>query len=989
MRKFKSLLFVCFAILSFTVNPNKAKASHAAGAEIIYEWISDSTYRFFFKFYRDCTGISEPSSQDLCVYNTCTNTSFNVTMNKWNGSLPGGGSNGSPVSAGCSQYPNRCQNSSSSIPGYQEWWYSAIVTLPLQCNYWRFACFVSARNTSNNIPSTNLYVETTFNNTGSFQGNSSPYFSIKPIPYVCVNTSYTYNNGAIDPNNDSLITEVINPLDGSSCSSPPTNITFNSASPAFSIPNNPIQTNNTFTTNAQTGQMSFTASQQGPSTLTTRVKEYRNGVLIGYIIRDIQVQVLSCSTVAPNIGTVGSSVVGGNYNAVTGQVSGCINTPMSFCWDVVSPQSSSVLICDDNHSFSIPAATTTFTNQLHDSVRGCFSWTPTVNDVGLKNLIITVKDSTCAPPGIMLYYTKTIPIYVWPSTIGLGDTSVCPKGPAYLGATGGGNYQWSVLSGTPNSLNCTNCQNPVAAPLVTSKYLVTSTINSYCSNNFDTVEVTVLPGPAFIGQNDTITCPRNPVKLDLKSNPPSGVVYTYKWSPSTALSSDTIVNPISSTNKDITYIVTVGSNTNKCKAYDTIVVDVLDGFKIDNPDTFICEGAKVQIRGSGDSRYTYTWSTGSPASTFSNNAIINPEISQNVVDKYTYTVKASFAGCPNDSVTSISITVEPIPTVKVDDDAKLCFGDTMKLHGIVTPASYPFILQWTPAASLDKDNIASPIFTASAIGSNTLALKATTPNAQCTSSDSLVITVFSGDFMTLSNDTAVCPGDSIQLHMTANGIKKFFWGPNQNISSIKNTDPMVWPVATQVYTVYGVDTNQCSDTQSVMITVKPGAVVDLPDTVRLYPGDSYRIQPGGNCLYYNWFPIVGLDNSKIANPLANPQVNTRYVVTGSTEFGCKTSAEINFLVMPDTYIDMPNGFVPGTGANSTLKPIHLGKATLKTFSVFNRWGKKVFETKDINEGWDGTFNGETQPMGVYIYMIEAVTPSGQTFTKQGNITLIR
>lgn len=991
MKKSAFYITILVTVLVMSFKPVTVKASHAAGAELIYEWISDSTYRFFFKLYRDCSGSSAPTSQVMCCYNTCTQTSFDVTMNPWNGLLPDGRSNGSSLSAGCSQYKNSCDSPGSNLKGYQEWWYSAIVTLPLQCNNWRFACWVGVRNPSNNLPQPNLYVETTFNNTGSFQGNSSPYFSIKPIPYVCINVPFTFNNGAIDPNNDSLVTEIINPLTGAACNVAPTAIGFNSTTsgPPYSIPNNPIQTNNTFTTNALTGQLSFTATQQGGSTLTTRVKEYRNGVLIGYIIRDIQVQVIPCSILPPGINVNPNTVVGGAYNSITGQISGCINTPLSFCFDVVGISPNSVYIVEDNHSKSIPAATVTYNMQLQDSVRGCFSWTPGTNDAGLKNLIIGVKDSTCAPPGIMIYYTKTIPIYIWPSTIGIGDTSICPKGPAYLGATGGGNYQWSILSGTPNSLNCTNCQNPVAAPVVTTKYLVTSTINSYCSNNFDTVVVDVLPGPQFIGQNDTITCPRNPIMLNLKPTPPLGVTYNYIWSPSTGLNNDTIEAPITSVNKDITYIVTVGSSASKCKAYDTVVVDVLDGFKIDNPDTFICEGAKVQIRGTGDSRYTYTWYTNSPASTFSNNAIINPEISQNVIDKYTYTVKASFAGCPNDSVTSVDITVEPIPTVKVDDDSKLCYGDTMKLHGIVTPAGFPFALQWSPAAALDKDNILNPIFTASAIGDNKVKLVATSPNAGCSNADSMILTVFSGNFMTLSNDTAVCPGDSIQIHMTGNGVKQFHWTPDQNISNTKGTDPTVWPVSSQVYTVYGIDTNQCSDTQMVKISVRPGAVIDLPDTIRLYPGERYNIQPGGNCLYFNWFPVVGLSNAKIANPSAQPEVNTHYTVTASTEFGCKASADINFLVMPDSYIEVPNAFVPGSSLNGKLKPVYLGNVKLNHFSIFNRWGQKVYESNDINDGWDGRFNGETQAMGTYLYIIEATTVTGKKITKQGNITLIR
>ena len=123
--------------------------------------------------------------------------------------------------------------------------------------------------------------------------------------------------------------------------------------------------------------------------------------------------------------------------------------------------------------------------------------------------------------------------------------------------------------------------------------------------------------------------------------------------------------------------------------------------------------------------------------------------------------------------------------------------------------------------------------------------------------------------------------------------------------------------------------------------------------------------------------------------MVKPDVNTRYIVHATTEEGCGTSDSMDVLVMNDSYIDVPNAFTPGSGPNGTIKPVHLGTATLKSFMIYNRWGVKMYESKDINSGWDGKFNGEPQPLGVYVYTIEATTPTGRTFTKQGNITLIR
>ena len=58
-----------------------------------------------------------------------------------------------------------------------------------------------------------------------------------------------------------------------------------------------------------------------------------------------------------------------------------------------------------------------------------------------------------------------------------------------------------------------------------------------------------------------------------------------------------------------TYYVEIGSNINRCKTYDTVIIDVLTGFSIENPDTAVCQGETVDVRGTGDTRYTYSWTS--------------------------------------------------------------------------------------------------------------------------------------------------------------------------------------------------------------------------------------------------------------------------------------------------------------------------------------------------------------------------------------------
>ena len=57
--------------------------------------------------------------------------------------------------------------------------------------------------------------------------------------------------------------------------------------------------------------------------------------------------------------------------------------------------------------------------------------------------------------------------------------------------------------------------------------------------------------------------------------------------------------------------------------------------------------------------------------------------------------------------------------------------------------------------------------------------------------------------------------------------------------------------------------------------------------------------------------------------------------------------------------------------------------------VTNRWGEKVFQTTNTEEGWDGTYQGKEQPLGVYSYFINYRSLEGLPIEERGTFTLIR
>ncbi len=86
---------------------------------------------------------------------------------------------------------------------------------------------------------------------------------------------------------------------------------------------------------------------------------------------------------------------------------------------------------------------------------------------------------------------------------------------------------------------------------------------------------------------------------------------------------------------------------------------------------------------------------------------------------------------------------------------------------------------------------------------------------------------------------------------------------------------------------------------------------------------------------------------------------------------------------------VPNAFVP-KGYNNLFKPFGVFiDATDYHFIIFNRWGQIIFDTQDPNAGWDGTFDSNDVPMGVYTYMLEFRNPDNILIQKRGTVTLLR
>jgi gliding motility-associated-like protein len=83
-------------------------------------------------------------------------------------------------------------------------------------------------------------------------------------------------------------------------------------------------------------------------------------------------------------------------------------------------------------------------------------------------------------------------------------------------------------------------------------------------------------------------------------------------------------------------------------------------------------------------------------------------------------------------------------------------------------------------------------------------------------------------------------------------------------------------------------------------------------------------------------------------------------------------------------------FTPnGDGLNDVLIVIEEFVKELNFFRVYNRWGKLLFETSNLQEGWDGTFNGKIQELDTYIYHIDLILKTENPLTIRGPVLLFR
>jgi gliding motility-associated-like protein len=95
------------------------------------------------------------------------------------------------------------------------------------------------------------------------------------------------------------------------------------------------------------------------------------------------------------------------------------------------------------------------------------------------------------------------------------------------------------------------------------------------------------------------------------------------------------------------------------------------------------------------------------------------------------------------------------------------------------------------------------------------------------------------------------------------------------------------------------------------------------------------------------------------------------------------------LVDPAKKVYIPNAFTPNNDTKNDMWKVFAYGVKYFQATVFNRWGEKVFESADIQGGWDGTFKGAPVQPGIYTYLVNVTYLDGEVVKNQGSLTVIK
>ena len=399
----------------------------------------------------------------------------------------------------------------------------------------------------------------------------------------------------------------------------------------------------------------------------------------------------------------------------------------------------------------------------------------------------------------------------------------------------------------------------------------------------------------------------------------------------------------------------------------------------------VCEGQNVTFNATSNApEATYNWfdATGKLIGS-------GPSLSVNPMNIMSIKVQGTNGkGCQDSLTVNVTIfkfnyTIELPQTIcpKTEYQVKLV---------IANPENYTF--SWTPAdVVLNGGTTSQPILLA-VIGKS-VKVEITNKATGCKETKEITPAIKAPLVFNFVGTVCNNSPSTVTLNITNPNDYTYLWTPATAIVSGGATNtPIIRVTAGQQLKV--LVTNKATGC-SEELTYNPQV---LPPLTVIFTEPNIEIKQGASTDIFVRNPISGATytwntGDRGTSIKVAPLTTTTYTVTVSDANGCTGSGQItvNVRVIPCTENDeyLPNAFTPNGDSKNDILLVKSTVITELEFVIYNRWGQEMFKTTNINEGWDGKFEGNEVSPDVYAYYIKGTCLSGDRFIKKGNVSLFK
>jgi gliding motility-associated-like protein len=531
--------------------------------------------------------------------------------------------------------------------------------------------------------------------------------------------------------------------------------------------------------------------------------------------------------------------------------------------------------------------------------------------------------------------------------------------------------------------------------------------------------------PSYAGADNGL-CPADTLKL---GGPPNSA-YTYTWSPAGNLNDTSVSAPLLHIKNDspavqyLTYFVTTAFKTNPgCYSRDSVTIQVYSPPNVHFTTPEIClTDAIAQFYDStftSDSTmlpFSYKWSFGDPNAGPSNpdsSVLKDPSHIYSAASYYPLTLAVTNSkGCIASKTKTFTVNgAVPVAALNVDQPSALCSN---RLVNISNESSVDFgsitrlQIDWGDSAGkIETDEIPYP----GKIYAHQY------PNPVTTNSAGYTIRMVSYSGISCLNETEQQINVLPAPHVLFNPLPSFcdYDSAVQLTEASESTHlPGSFSFSGAGITPEGLfipgmagagkfpllctytNGNGCTDSAYQTVTVIAPPVTNAGNDTSIVVNQPLQLQavsdPADEISYW-WSPATGLTDPGIANPIAHlsPDMDKMlYTVRATDTSGCFGLASVQVKIFKtEPSIFVPNAFTPGGLSNNIFRPIPVGISSLSYFRVYDRWGRLMYSTSRLGDGWDGNASGKPQDSGGYVWMVRGTTYTGETITKRGTMVLLR